>query len=84
MYLYQGILPGIINLMSLSDEGSSPKKSGCIVLASLPVFEIMFAASIVLYRQCCAALSYIATPVSYCNFCCVAEILSLIRVLVKR
>ena len=28
----------------------------------------------VLYHQCCAALSYIATSVSYCNLCCVAEI----------
>ena len=45
-------------------------------LASLPMFEIVFSANIVLYHQCCVALSYIAsTPVSYCNLCCITEIL---------
>ena len=42
---------------------SSPKKSGCTILANLPVFEIVFAASIVLYHHWCAALSCTATPV---------------------
>ena len=37
---------------SLSDEGSSPKESGFIVLTSLPVFKIIFAAIIVVYHQC--------------------------------
>ena len=47
-YLYQRLLPAIINFLSMSDEGSSPKESGCTVLASLPIFEILFVASIVL------------------------------------
>ena len=63
-YLHQRLLLAIINFLGLSDEGSSPKESGCTVLASLPVFELVFTASIVLYHQCCAALSYIATIVS--------------------
>ena len=54
------------------------------VLESLPLFEIVFAVSVVLYHQCCAALSCIATPVSYCNLCCVAEILSLVCMSVKQ
>ena len=41
-------------------------------LASLPMFEIVFSAN---NHQCCVALSYIATPVSYCNLCCITEIL---------
>ena len=32
----------------MSDEGSSPKESGCTVLASLSIFEIVSAASIAL------------------------------------
>ena len=43
------------------------------VLASLPVFEIVFAASIALYHQCCAALSCIATAVSFRDLCGIAE-----------
>ena len=42
---------------------SSSTKSGCTILVNLPVFEIVFAASIVLYHHCCAALSCTATPV---------------------
>ena len=74
LYLHQRLLPAIINFLSLSDEGSSPKESGCTILASLPLFEIVLAASIVLHHQCYAALCYIATPVLYCNLRCVAEI----------
>ena len=55
--LHQRLLPAIINFLSQSNEGSTRKKSGCIVLTSLPVFEIVFPTSIVLYHQCCAALS---------------------------
>ena len=51
------------------------KKSGCTILANLPVFEIVFSASIVLYHHCCAALSCTAQR-QCCNLCCVDEILS--------
>ena len=72
------LLHAIINFLNLSDEGSSPKESTCTVLESYPVFQIVFVC-IVLHHQCCAALSYIATPESICSLCCVAEILSVKR-----
>ena len=83
-YLHQIQLPAIMNLRSLSDENSSPKKSGCTVLASLRVFEIVFIASNVLYNQCCSTLTCIATPMSYCNLRCVPGMFYLVRVSVKR
>ena len=36
-------------------------------MANLPIFEIVFAETIVLYHHYCAALSCIATPALYCN-----------------
>ena len=66
-YLYHSsLLPAIIDFLSQSDENSTTiftKKSGSTILANLPVFEIVFAANIVLYHHCCAALSCTATPV---------------------
>ena len=68
-YLHHSVLPAlIIDFLSQSDENFYsntflPKKSRCAILANLPVFEIVFAASIVLYHQCCAALSCTAMPV---------------------
>ena len=47
----------------MSDEGSSPKESGCTVLASLPIFEIVFAASIVLTTS--VVLHYLASQHQY-------------------
>ena len=47
----------------MSDEGSSPKESGCTVLASLPIFEIVFAASIVLTTS--VVLHYLALQHQY-------------------
>ena len=47
----------------MSDEGSSPKESGCTVLTSLPIFEIVFAASIVLTTS--VLLHYIASQHQY-------------------
>ena len=54
--------------MSMIDEGSSPKESGCTVLATLPIFEIVFAANIALTTS--VVLHYLAsqTPVSHCNY----------------
>ena len=48
---------------------SSSEKSGCTIFANLPVFEIIFTASIVLYHYCFTALFCIATSVLYCNLC---------------
>ena len=62
-YLYRRLLPAIINFLSLSDESSSPKESGCTVLASLPIFEILFAASIVLTTS--VVLHYLALQHQY-------------------
>ena len=62
-YLYQRLLPAIINFLSLSDESFSPKESGCTVLASLPIFEIVFAASIVLTTS--VVLHYLALQHQY-------------------
>ena len=45
------------------DEGSSPKESGCAVLVSLPIFEIVFAASIVLTSS--VLLHYLALQHQY-------------------
>ena len=50
--LSEAILLAIINFLSLSDESSSPKESRCPILENLPVFEIVFAISIVLYQKC--------------------------------
>ena len=47
----------------MSDESSSPKESGCTVLASLPIFEIVFAASIVLTTS--VVLHYLALQHQY-------------------
>ena len=47
----------------MSDEGSSPKESGCTVLASLPIFEILFAASIALTTS--VVLHYLALQHQY-------------------
>ena len=47
----------------MSDEASSPKESGCTVLASLPIFEIVFAASIVLTTS--VVLHYLALQHQY-------------------
>ena len=62
----------------------TPKESGSTILKNLLIFEIVFAARIILYHHYRAALSCIATPALYCNMCCVAEILSLDCVSVKR
>ena len=74
--------------LSESDEYSyhylPPKKSECTILANLPVFEIVFAASNVSYHHYFSALSCIATPMLYCNLCCIYEILSLVCISVKR
>ena len=42
------------------------KESGCTILANLPVFEIVFAASIVFYHQllCCIILHHNASVVT--------------------
>ena len=58
----------------------STKRSVCTILANLSVFEIVLTARIVLYNQCCAALSCTAKPVLYYKLCCVAEKLSLVCV----
>ena len=50
---------------------------------NLPVFEIVFALSILLYHHCCVT-SFVAIPMLYRNWHCFAEILSLGCVLVKR
>ena len=47
----------------MNDEGSSPKESGCIVLASLPIFEIVSAASIGLTTS--VVLHYLASQQQY-------------------
>ena len=47
----------------MSDEGSSPEESGCTVLASLPIFEIVFATSIVLTTS--VVLHYLALQHQY-------------------
>ena len=47
----------------MSDEGSSPKESGCIVLASLPISEIVSATSIALTTS--AVLHYLASQHQY-------------------
>ena len=47
----------------MSDEGFSPKESGCTVLVKLPIFEIVFAASIALTTN--VALHYIASQHQY-------------------
>ena len=72
-------IPAIINFLSMSDEGSSPKESGCAVLASLPKFEIVFAASIALTTS--VVLHYLASQHQYriVTSYCVSEILSVKR-----
>ena len=47
----------------MNDEGSSPKESGCTVLASLPIFEIVFAVGIVLTTS--VVLHYLASQHQY-------------------
>ena len=47
----------------MSDEGSSPKESGCTVLARLPIFEIVSAASIALTTS--VVLHYLALQHQY-------------------
>ena len=47
----------------MSDESSSPKESGCTVLASLPIFEIVLAASIALTTS--VGLHYLASQHQY-------------------
>ena len=47
----------------MSDEGSSPKESGCTVLATLPISEIVSAASIALTTS--AVLHYLASQHQY-------------------
>ena len=47
----------------MGDEGFSPKESGCTVLASLPIFEIVFAASIALTTS--VVLHYLASQHQY-------------------
>ena len=51
------------------------KKSGCTILASLTVFEIVIATSIVLYNhQCCAAsLDTLHCNTSHCHLSCITE-----------
>ena len=57
----------IIDFLSQSDGNFyhhlHQKKSGCTILVNLPVFETVFAASIVQYPHWCAALSCTTTPV---------------------
>ena len=66
-YLHHSLLPDLIDFLSQSDENFChhlhQKKSACIILANLPVFEILFAANIVLYHHCCTTLSCTAMPV---------------------
>ena len=47
----------------MSDEGSSPKKSGYTVLATSPIFEIVFVASIALTTS--VLLHYLASQHQY-------------------
>ena len=47
----------------MSDEGSSPKESGCTVLATLPISEIVSATSIALTTS--AVLHYLASQHQY-------------------
>ena len=47
----------------MSDEGSSPKESGCTVLASLPIFEIVSVGSIALTTS--VVLHYLALQHQY-------------------
>ena len=83
-YLDQRLLPAIINFLCLSDEDSPPKNSRCVVLESLPAFEIVFAASILLYIQPVLCYITLHCNTGHCNMCYVAEVLSFVRVLIKR
>ena len=68
-YLHHSLLPAIIVFLSQSDENfyhHRHQKNVRTILANLPVFEIVYSASIVLHYHCCAALSCTATPVVTC------------------
>ena len=89
-YLHHRLLvPAIINFPSQSDGDSYHhfhQKNLAVLFWQIYqyIYEIVFATSIILYHHCCAAPSFIATPLLYCNLCCVDEILSLVCVSVKR
>ena len=61
-YLHHSLFSAISKSEWWDLPPSTPKNSVCTILANLPVFETVFAASILLYHDCCAALSCIATP----------------------
>ena len=85
-YLPQRLLPVIINFLSQSDEDSyyHLHQKNLNIPKIYQYLKLCFAARIVPYHHFCAALYCIATPLLYCNLCCIAEILSLVCVLVVK
>ena len=79
------LLPAVINFLSLSNRDSyhhlHQKNLDISVLKIYQYLKLCWPSA--LYCTTSVALYYFELQVLYCNLCCVAEILSLVCVLVK-